>query len=587
MTHIRLRDYQRQAIDDIFSRRRSGARRVPIVLATGLGKTQIFTSFVDEWLTQNPGQRALIIAHTNELIEQAAARMRLVAPDRRVGIVKGAQNNAMAEIVVSSRQTLASEKRRLQLRRVGLIVIDECHHAVATNTYGKIIEHFAGQNPDLFALGVTATLVRGDKAKLSSVWEEVTFKRDILFGIRNGYLLDVRGERVIVPELDLTHVKVKGGDYSEGALGEELERTFAPEIVAREYARVAGERKGVAFWPLVATAESGARAFNDLGIASAVVHGAMPLSERTLALKRLRTGEIQVIHNAMVLTEGWDEPSVEVAVIARPTKSAGLYQQMVGRVLRKPEDFELLEPFRQVALIMDVTGASATNDLRSLIDLSPERPLSQAREEHEDATLSELDEFALAIEEELAEQRAGASYMFESEDYAGESATREFDPLGRTKSWLQTSGGTYFVKATKHVKGDALIFLAPSVSGESGTYDIVRASVQSVGALAWCDGPAPGYEGLSLAEAQLHGEDFAGEAYNGKSAYKSARAASESQGRYARALGIEIPLFGSRAGALSREIDLTLATRRIDPLIESVRAFLEERDRESANKSAC
>lgn len=157
--------------------------------------TQIFTSYADRWLADNPGRRVLIVAHTDELITQAARRARSVAPGRRIGIVKAGQNETLAEIIVSSRQTLASARRREQLRNVGLIVIDECHHATRHNTYGRILEHFGAfdEQSSVLVAGYTATLVRSDKQKLSSVWQDCTFTRDILFGIRNGYLLDVRG----------------------------------------------------------------------------------------------------------------------------------------------------------------------------------------------------------------------------------------------------------------------------------------------------------------------------------------------------------------------------------------------------------
>jgi superfamily II DNA or RNA helicase len=138
---LTLRPYQREAIDDLFARWRAGATRVPLVLATGLGKTVIFTVIIEEWLSYpaNAGKRVLVIAHTNELIDQAARKVREVSPSRRVGIVKGALNSVMAEVIVSSRQTLASEKRRNQIKRIGLIVIDECHHAHSKNTYGRIL----------------------------------------------------------------------------------------------------------------------------------------------------------------------------------------------------------------------------------------------------------------------------------------------------------------------------------------------------------------------------------------------------------------------------------------------------------------
>ena len=600
MTGPRLRDYQREAIDDLYSRWDAGSTRVPMVLATGLGKTVIFTTMIEEWLSANPGKRALVIVHTNELADQAVKKMREVAPHRRVGMVKGVVNHVTAEVIVASRQTLASAKRRSQIRNVGLIVIDECHHAHSKNTYGKILQHFGAlacpecapvgvnewcdscygeerMNPDVKVLGMTATLARSDKMKLSTVWEECTFKRDILFGIRNGFLLDVRGERVVVAGLDMRNVRQSGGDYSEGALAEELERTFAVETIAKEYARLAGERKGVAFWPLVATAEHAASVFREHGIPSVALSGQTPTPERRAILRALRSGEIQVVHNAMVLTEGFDDPTLDVAVIGRPTRSAPLYQQMVGRVLRP--DLTLPASARRPALVIDVTGASEGNDLRSLIDLSPERPLKNTYDEHPDATLSELEEFfAEEIEIDLDNARAGASYDFESEEYAGPVTTKAFDPLDRTKAWGRTDGGTYYLKSSRFEKADSYVFIVDSLTGDPGTYDIVGCSVNDFynperdERPPWATGTS--HVGLHLDLALSWGEELAGDAYNARKSSWRNRTPSQAMRNKAAYLGIQPGQM--TMGELGEKIDHVIASRRIDPLVALVRSRMQE-----------
>lgn len=569
--------------------------------------TVIFSTLIEEWLSEpeNAGKRALVIAHTNELIEQAAASIKRACPSASVGIVKGALNNTSARIIVSSRQTLASEKRRSQIRRVGLIVVDECHHAVSTNTYGKILKHFGGFaqcehshhdtsldakacapcvtdqkviNPSVKVAGFTATLARSDKAKLSSVWEDCTFKRDIMFGIRNGYLLDVKGERVVVDGLDMRNVSMSAGDFSERSLAEELERSFAIETIAEQYVKVASDRKGIAFWPLVATAEHAAEVFSKAGIKSAFVHGGMDKRERRQALADLRSGAVQVVHNAMVLTEGFDDPTVECVVIGRPTKSAPLYQQMVGRALRP--DLTLEPSARRPALVLDVTGASEGNDLRSLIDLSPERSLQGTYDEHPDATLSELEEFfAEMIEEELDGQRAGASYEYESEEYAGAATTKSFDPLGRTKVWGKTSGGTYYTKASVNAKADAFVFIVDSLEGDPGTYDIVRCSTNHGynprydAAPEWAAGTE--HVGLHLDMALAWGEDLAGDAYSTRKSAWRKKEASQGLKNMARYLGINPDTF-TNAGDLSEAVDAAKADRRIDPLVALVRARVQQ-----------
>lgn len=454
---LKLRDYQDQCITSLLSRFESGGVRVPSVLATGLGKTVIFAHLIARWVVEHPLQRVMVLVHTDELVQQAVRKVREVAPDLRVGVVKAERNEVTAQVIVASVQSLRSAKRREQIKRVGLIIVDECHHATAP-TYRAILDHF----PDAKVAGFTATLARGDKAKLSEVWESEPppFTRGISFGIRRGYLLDVRGKRIVIPDLNLAGVKKSGGDYQDAALGEAMEASYAPEIIAQQYAEVAGDRKGLVFWPLVETAEHGAAAFEAAGIQSAVIHGKLGREERRLILKHLATGEVQVVHNVAVLTEGFDDPTISCVVIARPTRSAPLYQQMVGRGLRP--DLSLPPEERGDCLVLDVVGASRSHDLRSLVDLS-EREISDEIGMDEELSLLAMEELA---EEE--EERAGSGGFPEDEPYVGETAAVDFDPLGRTGTgaWLKTFGDTYFLPAGKH----AYVLLAPSE--EPGTYDV-------------------------------------------------------------------------------------------------------------------
>lgn len=332
---LALRPYQSKAIEAIHTKWDAGVVRIATVLPTGGGKTVIFSHLAEEYLARNPGKRVLVLAHTDELVLQAAAKMKQVAPHRTIGIVKAERNEVHAELIVASVQSLRGKARRDKLKAVGLIVVDECHRGVA-KTYQTILEHFGalppreipeGWKPSCLAAGFTATLVRADDKKLSDVWEDVAFRLSIAFMIRAGYLLDIKGRRIEVPKLDLKSIKQSGGDYQEGALGEALIEAMAPEIVAKAYLEHAHDRKGLLFAPTVESATVFAQAFNDLGIVAEVVHGALPRDERRAILLRLKSGETQVVANCMVLTEGFDEPTVSCVVMARPTKSSGLWQQ--------------------------------------------------------------------------------------------------------------------------------------------------------------------------------------------------------------------------------------------------------------------
>lgn len=583
------RDYQLACIKAIHERWDAGIFRPASVLPTGAGKTVVFSHLAEEYLTANPGKRVLVLSHTDELVQQAATKMRQVAPHRSVGIVKAERREVAAQVVSASVQSLRTKKRRDQLTNVGLIIVDECHHAVAT-TYRAILEHFGALpnqeggpdwHPTCRVAGFTATLVRGDKAKLSDVWQDVAYRKDIAFMIRRGYLLDVKGRRVVVPELDLSRVKTSGGDYREGSLGEELERAMAPEVVAKAYLEHAAGRKGIVFTPTVESAYAFADAFLEQGIQTEVVHGALGRDERRGILARLRSGATQVVANCMVLTEGFDEPTVSCAVIARPTKSSGLYQQMVGRVLRP--DLTLPTAERGHALILDVVGVSSRHDLRSLVDLSSREDLAD-RDLDEDLTLLELED--LVLEKEGLGEGGG----LEPETYyAGPVDVQDFDPLARDshQMWGRTPGGLYWMTS-----GVArYVFLSPSLEGDPGTFDVV-----------WCSKPEPQtrdrkeqdilreyfpdkvYAGqtehrgltfeMALSWAEEVAEDLAGlglKTFARKGTKWRKDEASDGQKWKARTLGITFP-DDIRKGDLSHLIDTVLAGRRVDGLVRAVMA---------------
>lgn len=570
-----LRDYQREAIAELHRRWDAGDTRVPMVLATGLGKTVIFAHLIADWVRANVAKRVIVLVHTDELVNQAYKKIKDTAPDLKVGIVKAERNDVTARVIVASVQSLRSAKRRAAIRNVGLIIVDECHHATAT-TYRNILEHYgafgienlavgATQSYPVQVAGFTATLARGDKAKLSDIWQECTFQRGIAFGIRRGYLLDVRGKRIVVPDLDLSTVKKSGGDYQDASLGSAMDAALAPSVIAEAYREHAANRKGLAFWPLVETAHHGADAFNDAGIPSAVVHGGTPREERRLILKKLHTGEIQVVHNCGVLTEGFDEPTVSCVVNARPTQSAPLYQQMVGRGLRP--DLSLPPDSRGDCLVLDVVGVSRTHNLRTLIDLSERAP--------DDYELLD-DESFLEMEDELdAMEKVGEYEDPAALEYMGPLGAEDFDPLDRAGigAWLKTAGGTYFLPAGKDV------YLLIVESEEPGLYDVAWLTQKPGTFYEGSQGDLTEHRAISLdmacswAEELL--EDMGGDgalllAGKGKS-WRYRKELSESQVRLAKMLGIEVP-DGMNKGALSDAISEVLASRRIDPIVGMMKA---------------
>ncbi len=638
---LKLRPYQAECIEALYKRWDAGDIRVPSVLATGLGKTIVFAHTADRFLLENPLMRVLVLAHTTELVDQAVSKMRAVAPHHTIGIVKGSRNETNARIVVASRQTLGGQngdRRRAQIHNVGLIIVDECHHATKDNTYGAILEHYGAfgspcteckgtgfgdcgdgkcwdcQGTGLYnggqsrvkVAGFTATLARGDAKSLATVWQPgKTFVRDIGFGIRHGFLLDVKGKRVIVPELDLKGVKKQGGDYQADALADELIESYAPELVAQGYGEHASDRQGIVFVPNVASAYVFAEAFNDAGISAEVVHGALAPSERSLILKRLLNGDTRVIVNCMVLTEGFDAPCVSCVVVARPTRSAPLYQQMVGRALRP--QLELAPEDRGHAIVIDVVGASHAHDLRSLVDLSlPEDPYDKPEDEEPYCFTCDMVKPCLCVDEEAGDDELG--FEPDVELYAGPVKIIEFDPLGRDSehAWQKTSGGHFFLAAGK----DAIVFLVPETDGTYGvawctaklhTYAHRNCPGRPLpyfgGPICNCPGKhngerggwANGHRNLSLEAATSFGMDTVTELAglgaemltSKKKAWRKSKDISGAQIGECNRLGIEITET-MRKGDVSDAIGRVYASRRVDPVVGALIAIMERENGETA-----
>lgn len=364
MAELALRDYQVDALDRVGKAEARGVRKQLGVAATGLGKTIMFCA-----LARERGCRTLILAHRDELVSQAVAKVREVWPDVDVGIVKAADNDVRSQVVVASVQTLSRSRRLAQLvastleadglaawgglatvEPFGLVVVDEAHHAYA-QSYRTILDALgAGQEDGPLLLGVTATPDRGDGKGLNDLFDEVVFNYDLLWGIRSDYLCDVRALRCVI-DVDLSKVKVRGGDYEVGAVGAALENAHAPQVIVHQWKEHASDRRTLVFVPTVALSKEVEREFRAHGVKCAHVDGTTDLDERRAILRGYADGTIQVVTNCMVLTEGFDSPRTDCIVQARPTKSRALFTQMVGRGTRK-------HPDKRDLLVLDVVGVS-------------------------------------------------------------------------------------------------------------------------------------------------------------------------------------------------------------------------------------
>lgn len=550
MSALVLRPYQREGIDAVRERWSQGVQRPAVVWPTGAGKTVGFSELARQWVSEHrftAKQRVLVLAHREELIEQAAAKIRMMAPECRVGIVKAERDNATADIVVGSVQTLRNERRRHKIVHVGLVIVDECHHAVA-DTYRMVLEHYGCFNEGgARAVGFTATMSRTDDLSLGEVWQEVCHSLDILPMVRDGWLVPPRGKLVQVDGLDLGKIRKSGGDYQKEALGRALEESLAPEAVARAYREHSADRQGILFAPTVHCSQVYGEALKREGFKTVFVDGKMPAGLRRDNFERIRQGDAQVLSNCMVATEGTDLPMISSIVVGRPTQSQGLFVQMTGRGLR-------LYPGKTDCLVLIVAAKAAKLSLSTPVELFGESLDELSGEELEQKT-EELEELLLGLDGEL-----GADGVPDLPDWVdGKLITKDIDLFHASKNdWKQTRAGIWFLPC-----GERFILLRPQPGGTWGVL-WCHERQSGPGYSGWIaeDVPDMGYA-MAFAEANVSQEE---KRLASKKARWRAFAPTEKTKGLAARLGIPV-MPGMLAGELSGLITVAIASNRIDPFV--------------------
>lgn len=348
-----LRPYQQAARDAIHAEWENGRARTLLVLPTGTGKTIVFASVAADQV--RAGDRVLILAHRGELLEQAADKLQ-----RSTGLVSAVEKadatclNTWFRVVVGSVQTLQRTARLERFPRdyFGTIIIDEAHHAI-TDGYRRILDYFG----DAKVLGVTATPDRGDMRNLGEVFDSLAFEYKLTNAIKEGYLCRILAQTVPL-KLDISSVALSGGDYAVGDLGTALDPYL--EQIAAEMAVRCKDRKTVVFLPLIKTSQKFRDLLNAHGFRAAEVNGQS--DDRRQVLADFDAGKYNVLCNSMLLTEGWDCPSVDCVVVLRPTKVRSLYSQMVGRGTR-------LSPGKTDLLLLDFLWMTDRHELCRPADL--------------------------------------------------------------------------------------------------------------------------------------------------------------------------------------------------------------------------
>lgn len=337
---IRPRPYQRSAVAAVLDAWKE-VRSTLIVIPTAGGKTITFADIIRRCFPA----RALVLAHREELIFQARDKIKAVTglpveiemADYRASMGEGLF--AMPQVVVSTVQTQTAggdgggRMGKFDPNDFGLLIIDEAHHAIAA-TYKRVIQYYM-QNPRLKVLGVTATPDRADEEALGQVFESVAYDYEILDAIRDGWLVPIEQQMVHIEGLDFSAMRTTAGDLNGADLAAVMEAEKPLHGVAHASLELAGSRRTLVFAASVRQAEQLAEIFNRHRPGCAAwVCGKTPKEERRAILADFAEGRTQFVCNVGVLTEGFDDPGVELVVMGRPTKSRSLYAQMCGRALR-------------------------------------------------------------------------------------------------------------------------------------------------------------------------------------------------------------------------------------------------------------
>ncbi|KAI1623481.1 DEAD/DEAH box helicase [Exophiala viscosa] len=378
---IRLREYQEECIQSVLSYLRKGHKRLGISLATGSGKTVIFTQLIDRIEPPTPfAQQTLILAHRRELVEQAARHCERAYPGKSIEIEMGETHaTGAADITIASVRSMVSGDRLSKYRpdRFKLVLVDEAHHIVAPG-YLQVLAHFGLEekkdtSPAL--VGVSATFSRFDGLRLGAAIDHIVYHRDYVDMIGEKWLSDVMFTTV-KSKADLSRVKSgRDGDFQTGQLSDAVNTEITNDITVKAWLSEAADRKStLVFCVDIAHVTSLTSTFRKHGIDAHYITGATKKNVRAERLEAFKNREYPVLLNCGVFTEGTDMPSIDCVLLARPTKSRNLLVQMIGRGMR-------LYPGKTDCHVIDMVASLETGivTVPTLFGLDPSEMVQSAK----------------------------------------------------------------------------------------------------------------------------------------------------------------------------------------------------------------
>ena len=349
------------------------------VAPTASGKTLMLSAVAGE-LLKDPDAKACVLAHRDELTDQNRTKFGRINPEVTTSVVDANTKSWDGQVTFAMAPTLSRAPNLADMPALDLLVIDEAHHAVA-DSYRRIIDQALQRNPSARIFGVTATPNRGDRRGLREVFDNVADQIRIAELIASGHLVSPRTFVIDVGVQDaLKKVRRVAADFDMGEVDAIMNKSPVTDAVIANWKEKAGNRQTVVFCSTVDHARNVADAFNAAGVSAAIVHGEMRDVDRKATLAAYDRGEIQVVTNVAVLTEGWDHPPTSCVVLLRPSSYKSTMMQMVGRGLRTVNPDEYPGVIKTDCIIFDFgTSSLIHGSLEQDVDLNGREVTGDAR----------------------------------------------------------------------------------------------------------------------------------------------------------------------------------------------------------------